>query len=316
MKIRLLHPQPIHKENVYRGLAPGIELIYYGLKELGHEVERSDTADKGSINLTFWQFITDRQLGNAEFLNSKNSAVFQVEQMDVVLTYGKHIMYNLFDKMEEEAWCANHRLERENPQYVRWCTEMNVWDYSVLNKPHFEKAKSYTVFDWGFQKELFQPCWKKDATRGIAFYGGESERRNNLIKQLQNHVDVGRINAKWGDSLFKDVSEYSFILSIGKVAENNYFDFTRFNRIAESLRMAEALHKGFFTLCEQSRDNQQNIYWSDCAVMSPLLNLLPNAIDLLTDDKYVDVQQEKVANFKERTSMARTLERLLDETFT
>ena len=316
MKIRLLHPQPIDSENVYRGLAPGLDLIYYGLKELGHEVERSDTADKGSINLTFWQFITDGKLANAEVLNGKNSAVFQVENIRGFLTYGKQIMYDLFDKMEEETWCANHRLERENPQWVRWCTDMNVWDYSVLNKPQFEKAKSYNVFDWGFQKELFKPYWKKDATRGIAFYGGESERRDNLIKQLQNHVDVGRIHAKWGDSLFKDVSDYSFILSIGTFAENHYWDFTRMVRIAESLRMAEALHRGFFTLCEQSRDNQQNIYWSDCAVVSPLLNLLPNAIDLLTDDKYVDVQHEKVANFKERTSMARTLERLLDETFT
>ena len=80
MKIKLLHPQPIHKENVYRGLAPGLDLIYYGLKQLGHDVERSDTADKGSINLTFWQFITDRQLSNPEVLNGKNSAVFQVEE--------------------------------------------------------------------------------------------------------------------------------------------------------------------------------------------------------------------------------------------
>ena len=80
--------------------------------------------------------------------------------------------------------------------------------------------------------------------------------------------------------------------------------------------MAEALHRGFFTLCERSDDIQQNVYWSNYAVVSPLLNLLPNAIDLLTDEKYVEVQQEKVTNFKEKTSMARTLERLLDETFT
>lgn len=315
MKISLLHPD-VEKQNAYRGLAPGLNLIECALKELGHEVERTDTANRNVVNLTFWQFITDGQLKNTEVLNRKNSAVFQVENVEGFLLWGNDIMLGLFDQMEEEKWCANFRLERERPQWVRWSENMNVWDYSIQNAPHFKGCNSYHVFDWGFQKDCFKPYWKEDASRGIAFYGGASDRRSDLLKQLANHVDIGVIHAKWGDKLFEDVSDYSFILSIGSSPTTNVLKASRFNRIAESLRMAEALHRGFFTLCERSDDIQQNVYWSNYAVVSPLLNLLPNAIDLLTDEKYVEVQQEKVTNFKEKTSMARTLERLLDETFT
>jgi len=316
MKISLLHPEDLKQHGAYRGLGPALDLIECALKELGHEVERTDTANRDVLNLTFWQFITDLQLNNADVLNSKNSAVFQVENIDDCLVHRNEILFKLFDETEEELWCANFRLEKERPQWVRWSEKMNVWDYSNQNAPHFKSCNSYHLFDWGFQKDCFKPCWKEDASRGIAFYGGTSDRRSDLLNQLANHVEVGVIGKKWGDQLFKDVSDYSFILSIGNSPTTNFLKSYRFNRIAESLRMAEALHRGFFTLCEKSYDIEQNVYWSDYAVVSPLLNLLPNAIDLLTDNKYVDVQKEKVTNFKEKTSMARTLERLLDETFT
>ena len=67
---------------------------------------------------------------------------------------------------------------------------MNVWDYSIQNAPHFKGCNSYHVFDWGFQKDCFKPYWKEDAGRGIAFYGGASDRRSDLLKQLANHVDI------------------------------------------------------------------------------------------------------------------------------
>lgn len=66
MKISLLHPD-VEKQNAYRGLAPGLNLIECALKELGHEVERTDTANRNVVNLTFWQFITDGQLKTQRF---------------------------------------------------------------------------------------------------------------------------------------------------------------------------------------------------------------------------------------------------------
>lgn len=212
--------------------------------------------------------------------------------------------------------------------FFKWSEDMNVWDYTGQNFKYLPQAKRKFTFDYGFVESLFQPCFKKEAEKGTFFYGTFSNRRKNLLKQLDQHIDVGFFTQLHGDQLFDLASDYSFALSIGNLPSLNYEMegvntitgkpdqlLFRLDRKIESLRMVECLHRGFFTLCELGSDNTQNKYWADFCVLSPLLNLLPNAIDLLTDEKYVDVQKEKVANFKERTSMARTLERLLDKTF-
>ena len=299
------------------GLVPMLDMVRYGLMELGHEVEVGQVAKPNELNLCLWQGYIDKNVvSNPDVLNKNNSAIFQVEPLDSWLMDSNMIWLDKFDKLIPHDY------------FVEWSKDMNVWDYSVLNDKYLPEANKILHFDWAFQKELFNPCFDPNCKKGIFFYGSEANRRLDLLNQLVPHVDVGFLNHLHGDELFEKVSEYSFGLSIGKLPNLNYEIkgsntvtgnpdnlLYRHERKVEGLRMAECLHRGFFTLCEMGADKKQNEYWSDFCVLSPLLNLLPNALVLLTDNNYVDVQQEKVANFKEKTSMARTLERLLDETF-
>jgi len=316
MKINLLWPKESIKDG-WGGIVPMFDMIRYGLMELGYEVVVGQVAKANELNLCLWQgYIDENIVSNPDVLNKNNSALFQVEPLDSWLMSYNMIWVDKFDKLIPRS------------HFVEWSKGMNVWDYSVLNAKYLPDANKILQFDWAFQKELFNPCFDPHCKRGIFFYGTNGNRRSDLLNQLVPHVDVGFLNGYHGDELFEKISEYSFGISIGQLANLNYEVegsntvtgnsdnmLYRHERKVESLRMAESLHRGFFTLCELGADQRQNEYWSDFCVLSPLLNLLPNAIDLLSDDKYVHVQQEKVANFKEKTSMARTLERLLDETF-
>tara|TARA_R100000388_G_scaffold94768_1_gene83204 strand:+ start:4309 stop:5259 length:951 start_codon:yes stop_codon:yes gene_type:complete len=316
MKINLLLPKNLTKAG-WGGIIPMWDLIEHGLLELGHEVEIRQEAKKDEINLCIWQAYIDKSMvSNPEVLNKKNSALFQVEPLDSWL-----FSYN-------QVWLDEFEKYIPHDHFFQWHKDMNIWDYSTLNAKYLPEANKILHFDWAFQKDLFKPCFNPKAKRGIFFYGTNGNRRTRLLNEMASHVDIGFLQYH-GDSLFKKLSEYSFGISIGQLPNLNYEwegknivtgnkdnMLYRHDRKLESLRMAESLHRGFFTLCEMGTDPAQNEYWSEFCVLSPLLNLIPNAIALLTDDKYVDIQQEKVANFKERTSMARTLERLLDETFT
>ena len=316
MKINLIVPRDFVKQG-WGGVIPLYNLFEHGFKELGHTVSRTQTAKADEINIGMWQCLTDKKiLTNPKVLNKTNSALLQVEPLDSWL-----MSYN-------QVWLQKFETFMSHDYFFKWSEAMNIWDYSGLNFKYLPEANKTLKFDYGFVESLFKPSFKGDAKGGMFFYGSFSNRRKNMLEQLYKHVDVGFFTRLHGDQLFELVSDYSFALSIGNLPVLNFemdgvntvtghpdqLHF-RHDRKIESLRMVECLHRGFFTLCELGDDQTQNEYWADFCVLSPLLNLLPNSIDLLTDNKFCDVQQEKVANFKERTSMASICEKLLDETF-
>lgn len=314
MKINLLTPK-VAGESQYNGLLPGVELLKFGLLELGHEVVQTSKIDPNGLNIVFWQYAFHQAIDGFEDCNRKNTAWLQVENIDGFKLWGNDIMRDASFDFNEQRFGELYFRERESSQFARWSIGQNVWDYSALNAEHFKHCNSWHKFDWGYQKECERKIFNANAKRGLTLYGGSSPRRADLCAQLAECVDFQYFTSLWGDDLYKEIQNFSVVLSVGSTAPSTYMKTSRFRRVMESLRIAEALHCGFPVLVEKATDIEQNVHWSEFAVVSPLLNLLPNAIDLLSNDKYVEVAKEKTTAFKEKTSMARTLERLLDETF-
>lgn len=314
MKINLLTPLNPN-EQVYRGLNPGLDMIKYALIQLGHEVYTSSQIDPNGLNLVFWQFAFHKTIRGVEHCNKHNTAWIQVENIDGFKLWGNDIMMNESWNLTHEEFGRLYFRERDKTQFTRWGENQNVWDYSSCNAKHFKDCHSWHKFEWGYQKECERKVFNADASRGLTLYGGSSPRRKDLCIQLAQCVDFEYFTGVWGDGLYEKIKNFSVVLSIGSTAPSTHMKASRFERVMESLRIAEALHCGFPVLVEKATDIEQNVHWSEFAVVSPLLNLLPNAIDLLSNEKYVEVAKEKTTAFKEKTSMARTLERLLDETF-
>tara|TARA_R110000803_G_scaffold145554_1_gene211367 strand:+ start:395 stop:1345 length:951 start_codon:yes stop_codon:yes gene_type:complete len=315
MKINFLVPANWQNNSVFKGLAPAITLFEHSLKLNGHELFYTNKADSSKINLVLWQFVTNGYIHNVQVLNSKNSAWIQVENIDGFKQWSIQMMFDLFPKTSNENWVEGFNREYEKSKFVSWSENQNVWDYSSVNFNHFKGLpKSFHVFDWGYSEALDKRVFNEKASRGIAFYGAHSQRREDFGGQLSEMVDIDLISGRWGKELDEILSDFSVILSIGS-SHPNSFKSLKFRRILESLRVAESVHKGFPVLVEKSQDPQQNDYWNEFAVVKPLLHIPHTAIALLTDDKYIEVAKEKYTSFKEKTSMARTLERLLDETF-
>ena len=315
MKINFLLPNGWEENQVFKGLSPAINLIEYSLVDLGHEVHKTNRASSSKINLVFWQFVMNGYIEDVHLLNAKNSAWFQVENIDGFKQWSYQMMYDLFKKTDNETWLRGYKKEYESSQFCKWSENQNVWDYSSLNSKHFKGLpKSYHVFDWAYHECLDKKVFDPNAKRGIAFYGAYSERRKEFGSQLSDMVDIDLISQKWGDDLDAILKDFSVVLSVGSSGKNS-FKAIEFKRIIESLRIAESVHKGFPVLVEEGDDPQQNDYWSEFAVVKPLLHLPHTAIKMLSDENYKDLAQEKYTAFKEKTSMKSTLHRLLDETF-
>lgn len=315
MKVNLLLPEKWNEKNVFKGLTPAIKLIESSLVDLGHEVNETNRVNANRLNLVFWQSVTNGHIEDVHLLNNQNSAWLQVENIDGFKQWSYQMMHDLFKQTDKETWLKGYSKEYECSQFCRWSENQNVWDYSSLNSKHFKGLpKSYHVFDWAYHKDLDKKVFDDKAKRGIAFYGAYSERRLEFGRQLNDMVDIELISQKWGDDLDEVLKDFSVILSLGSSGKN-YFKAIEFKRILESLRVAESVHKGFPVLVEESDDPQQNEYWSQFAVVKPLLHIPHTAIKMLSDDNYKHLAEEKYTAFKEKTSMTRTLERLLDETF-
>tara|TARA_B100000519_G_C14162666_1_gene400056 strand:+ start:24 stop:914 length:891 start_codon:yes stop_codon:yes gene_type:complete len=287
LKINLVYQGYNHQ--VSKCLDEALDLIYFSLQDLGHDVERvmnPHRLDKHEPDLYIingWHFSDEWTQ-----LPPHKTIIVQLENL---------VTGALANKFAPEIFDGYH-----------------VWDYSKTNKKAFKKSTlaSYNVIEWGYHRclDFFTPS--KNPSNEVLFYGSLTPRRQTILTAIDSFNEVTCAYNQWGGKMDRLIEDSKAVVNIG--AYKPLVKGTTEGRIIESLRLAYCVNNGVLVVSEDSECPEQNEYWNRYCDVVPLDEIAETIAENLFDDKYIDKRFAYSQLYKKETSMTKNMEKLLENT--
>ena len=174
------------------------ELLFYSLKDLGHEVSLSNEIERSSINiLVGFHTISPSSLKHSTpktiFLNTEPLGLSNVPILDKVKA---------------------------------WSKKCEIWDYNQANVDILNgKAK---LFTFGYQKELERIPKAEEQDIDVLFYGAINERRQRILEGIEGRgLKLYAAFGTHGDERDKLVSRAKVVLNMHYYEEVSLFEAVR-----------------------------------------------------------------------------------------
>ena len=287
LKIHLVYQGYDHK--VSKCLDEALDLIYFSLQDLGHEVERvmkpslSPTSEPDLYIINGWIFNMDWQK-----LPKHKTIIIQLENL---------ITGTLSEKFNPDIFEGFH-----------------VWDYSITNKKIFRDTKlgSFNEIIWGYHSclDFFEPS--KSPNTEILFYGSLTPRRQTILSKIDGFHEVTCAFNQWGGKMDRLIEDSKCVANIGAYHPIN--NETSEGRILETLRLAYCINNGVLVVSEKAQDTIANEYWGQFIDIVPLSDIEETIAKNLYDDKFRNKRFELAERYRTETSMKENMKILLEST--
>lgn len=288
LKIHLVYQGYNHK--ISKCLDEALDLIYFSLQDLGHEVERIMTLDYLPPSKEPDLYIINGWFFDNKWIDlPKNKTI--IVQLENLITGG------LIDKFNPEIFEGFH-----------------LWDYSETNRSVFKDTNlgSFHKIRWGYHSclDFFAPS--KSPKTEVLFYGSLTPRRKPILTKIDSFHEVTCAFNQWGGKMDRLIEDSKCVVNIGASHPKNLK--TNEGRIIEGLRLAYCVNNGVLVVSEKGHDNKENEYWNRYLEVVSLEDMEETISELLYEDKYITKRFEYMERYRTETSMTDNMEILLQDT--
>ena len=288
LKIHLVYQG--YDEKISKCLDEALDLIYFSLQDLGHEVERIMTPSH----------LLPSQEPDLYIINGW---FFDKKWLD--LPKDKTIIIQL------ENLVAGTLSEKFNPEIFEG---FHIWDYSEINRSVFKDVQlgSFHKITWGYHSclDFFTPS--KSPETEVLFYGSLTPRRKPILTRIDGFHEVTCAYNQWGGKMDRLIEGAKCVINIGAFHPKN--SITNEGRIMETLRLAYCANNGVLVISEKGQDKIENEYWDRYLEVVSLEDIEETISELLYEDKYISKRFQYSEKYRTETSMKDNMEILLEDT--
>ena len=284
LKINLVYQGYDHK--ISKCLDEALDLIYFSLQDLGHDVERVmkphriDKKDPDLYIINGW-FFSDNWLS----LPPEKTVIVQLENL---------ISGALSDKFNPDIFKGFH-----------------VWDYSAQNKEilNVSDLASYSIIRWGYHSclDFFSPS--KTPQNEVLFYGSLTPRRQTILNKIDGFNEVTCAYNQWGGKMDRLIEDSKCVVNIG--ANHPVVKNTNEGRIIESLRLAYCVNNGVLVVSEQGGCEKENEFWDKYCDVVSLEDIEETISEAIYEDKYIQKRFKYAERYQKETSMKDNMKELI-----
>jgi len=199
---------------------------------------------------------------------------------------------------------------RDTPECIRWCRkyrDLEVWDYSILNKETLELAgvENIKVVPIGYVPEISyvdrEPPEKRDID--ILAYMSPGPRRLKIMDQFKNNPNINfvHLHSCYGEERDSYMARAKLIINI-----HNYD-----NKIFEMVRISHALQQGIPILAERAPDTDFPDYMEDTVNLSTYNRFVDTTYRLLKKPEELEASAVRALEKFKQSPMTTFLEEAL-----
>lgn len=286
LKINLVYQGYDHK--ISKCLDEALDLIYFSLQDLGHDVERVLTPHR--LDKTE----PDLYIINGWFFD--NGWMSLPPHKTVIIQLENLVTGALAEKFSPDIFDGYH-----------------IWDYSTINKQalNLKNLSSHSIIEWGYHSclDFFSPS--KTPKTEVLFYGSLTPRRQTILSKIDGFHEVTCAYNQWGGKMDRLIEDAKCVVNIG--ASHPSVKGTSKGRILESLRLAYCINNGVLIVSEEGECKQQNEFWNKYAEIVSLEDLQECISTQLYEEAYISKRFEYSELYKKETSMTENMKKLLSK---